>query len=97
MFTLFKSKKQQEDLKEAQIIDSTKKIEKTLKLYNLRIEYNVDYRHMYKATIVYKENLNTWISDGASESAEIIGENWADLIDKVNEHFKGDQGEYSHN
>lgn len=93
MFKLFKSKKQEAKLKEAPIITSKKEVKKVLELSNLSIEYNADYRNMYRAKLTYKENINNWTNEGINENVEIIGEDWGDLIEKVTKHFEGEKSE----
>jgi len=81
-FNLFKNKRQEKDVKSLPVSTMTKTVTKELYLDSINILYRSDKR--FRANIAYSEYDD---NSGLQEDIELIGEDWPDLLDKVNEHF----------
>lgn len=88
---LFRSKKQEQVVKEFPVTIATMHKDATLKLRSLNILYNEDRRMPYYASIKYAEG--DWQTPGLTDEVELNAENWSELLDKVAAHFAANSGE----
>lgn len=89
MFKLFKSKKQEEATKDEERLKASKVVTKEMKLASIRITYDVSFREPFQAKVEYKERPTEWNGSGVTDVIDLRAESWSELLDTVNNHFKG--------